>query len=148
MCSVTTRKNSSPISYEHSPSPARRASLGKRTSQCPRAAPSGKEGGYSIQSIQGVAGIHNEVSTAAGTAKQQGETRTGPGSVVVARVARSHNALKRGRAQDMGGGVQSQRPRKLVRASARKSSLSISAQPLELVVISDPEPEAEDHDDP
>jgi hypothetical protein len=40
--------------------------------------------------------------------------------------------------------VQSQRPRKLVRASAGKSSLSISAQPLEFVVISDSEPEPED----
>ncbi|PVH67436.1 hypothetical protein DL98DRAFT_523340 [Cadophora sp. DSE1049] len=84
-----------------------------------RAAPSAKEGGYSIQSIQGVA----------------------------ARVARSRNASKRGLAQDTRGGVQSQRPRKLVRASAAKSSPSISAQPLELVVISDSEPEFEDNGD-
>ena len=50
-------------------------------------------------------------------------------------------------AQDMGGGVQSQRPRKLARASAGKSSLSISAQALELIVISDSEPESEDNND-
>jgi hypothetical protein len=31
-----------------------------------------KEGGYSIQSIQGVAGIHDEVLKAAGIAKKQG----------------------------------------------------------------------------
>jgi hypothetical protein len=37
-----------------------------------RAAPSAKEGGYSIQSIQGVVGIHDEVPTAAGTAKETG----------------------------------------------------------------------------
>jgi hypothetical protein len=112
-----------------------------------RAAPSAKEGSYSIQSIQDVAGIHDEVPTAAGTAKKQGQTLTGSGSRVAARVARSRNASKRGLAQDTRGGVQSQRPRKLVRASAGKSSLSISAQPLELVVISDSEPEPEDDDD-
>ena len=43
--------------------------------------------------------------------------------------------------------MQSQRPRKLVPASAGKLSLSISAQPLELVVISDSEVEPEDNDD-
>jgi hypothetical protein len=43
--------------------------------------------------------------------------------------------------------VQSQRPRKLARASVGKSSLSISAQPLELVVISDSKLEPEDNDD-
>ncbi|KAH9203979.1 hypothetical protein DL95DRAFT_398890 [Leptodontidium sp. 2 PMI_412] len=112
-----------------------------------RAAPSAKEGGYSIQSIQGVAGIHDEVPTAAGTAKKLGQTMTGSGSPVVARVARSRNASKRGLAQDTRAEVQSQRPRKLVRPSAGKSSLSISAQPLELVVISDSEPEFEDNGD-
>ena len=112
-----------------------------------RAAPSAKESSYSIQSIKGVAGIHDEVPTAAGTAKKQGQTMTGSGSRVVARVARSRNALKRGLAQDMRDGVQSQHPRKRVRASAGKSSLSISAQPLELVVISDSEPEFEDNGD-
>ena len=109
------------------------------------AIPSGKEGGHSIQSIQGVAGVQDEVSTA-GTAGKQGQReclRTGS----AAHVPRSRNVLKRTRAQDMGGGVQSQRPRKLVRASAGKPSLSISAQPLELVVISDSEPEPEDDDD-
>ncbi len=114
-----------------------------------RAAPSGKEGG-SIQSIQGVAGIQDEVSTAAGTAGKQGQrgcSRTGSGPQVAAHVARSRNLLKRTRAQDMGGGVQSQRPRKLARASAGKSSLSISAQALELVVISDSEPESEDNNE-
>lgn len=44
--------------------------------------------------------------------------------------------------------MQSQRSRKLVRASAGKASLSIYTQPLELVVTSDSEPEAEDNDDP
>ncbi|KAH7379008.1 hypothetical protein BKA64DRAFT_687098 [Cadophora sp. MPI-SDFR-AT-0126] len=112
-----------------------------------RAAPSAKEGGYSIQSIQGVADIYDEVSTAAGTAKNQGQTMTGSGSRVVARVARSRNAPKRGLAQDTRGGVQSQRPRKLVRGSAGQSSLSISAQPPQLVVISDSEPEFEDTGD-
>jgi hypothetical protein len=111
-----------------------------------RAAPSAKESSYSIQSIKGVAGIH-EVPTAARTAKKHGQTMTGSGSRVVARVARSRNALKRGLAQDMRDGVQSQHSRKLVRASAGKSSLSISAQPLELVVISDSEPEFEDNGD-
>jgi hypothetical protein len=57
------------------------------------------------------------------------------------RVLTGHDAI------DTGGGVQSQRPRKLVRASAGKPSLSISTQPLELVVISDSEPEPEDNDD-
>lgn len=110
------------------------------------AAPSGKEGGYSIKSIQGVAGVQDEVSTAAGTAGKRGQREClTAGSA--AHVPRSRNVLKRTRAQDMGGGVQSQRPRKLVRASAGKSSLSISAQPLELVVISDSEPEPEDDDD-
>jgi hypothetical protein len=107
------------------------------------AAPSGKEGGYSIQSIQGVAGVQDGVSIVAGTAGKQGQReclRTGS----AAHIPRSRNVLKRMRAQDMGGGVQSQRPRKLVRASAGKSSLSISAQPLEFVVISDSEPEPED----
>ena len=37
-------------------------------------------------------------------------------------------------------------PRKLVRASAGKSSLSISALLLELIVISDWEPQLEDND--
>jgi hypothetical protein len=114
-----------------------------------RPAPSGKGGGYSIQSIQGVTGLQDEVSTAAGTAGKQGQrecSRTGSGPRVAAHVARPRSVLKRTRAQDMGGGVQSQRPRKLVRASAGKSSLSIS-QPLELVVISDSEPEPEDDDD-
>lgn len=41
-----------------------------------RAAPSAKESSYSIQSIKGVAGIHDEVPTAAGTAKKQGQTMT------------------------------------------------------------------------
>jgi hypothetical protein len=111
-----------------------------------RAAPSGNEGGYSIQSIQGVAGMQDEVSTAARTARSQGQrecSRTGS----AAHVPRSRNVLKRTRAQDMGGGVQSQRPRKRVRTSAGKSSLSISAQPLELIVISGSEPEPEDDDD-
>jgi hypothetical protein len=115
-----------------------------------RAAPSGKEGGYSVQIMQGVAGIQDEVSAAAGTAGKQGQrecSRTGSGPQVAAHVAKSRNALKRTRAQDMGGGVQSQCPRKLVRASAGKSSLSISAQPLALVVISDSEPEPEGNDD-
>ncbi|RDL36305.1 uncharacterized protein BP5553_05657 [Venustampulla echinocandica] len=84
-----------------------------------RATPSAKEGGYSIQSILGVAGIHDEVPTAAGTAKKQGQM-TGSGSQVVVRVARSRNAPKRGLAQDTRGGVQSQRPRKSVRAPAGK----------------------------
>jgi hypothetical protein len=92
--------------------------------------------------------VQDGVSTAAGTAGKQGQReclRTGSGSG--AHVPRSRNVLKRTRAQDIGRGVQSQRPRKLVRASAGKSSLSISAQPLELVVISDSEPEPEDDDD-
>ena len=42
--------------------------------------------------------------------------------------------------------MQSQRLRKLVRTSAGKSSPSISGQPLEVVVLSDSEPESE-HDD-
>ncbi|KAF8851600.1 hypothetical protein BDZ45DRAFT_766228 [Acephala macrosclerotiorum] len=74
-----------------------------------RAAPSGKEGGRSIQSIQGVAGMQDEVSTAAGSAGKQGQrgcSRTGSGPRVAAHVARSRNVLKRTRAQDMGGGVQ------------------------------------------
>ncbi|CZR66028.1 uncharacterized protein PAC_15928 [Phialocephala subalpina] len=115
-----------------------------------RAAPSGKEGGCSIQSMQGVAGMQDEVSTAAGSAGKQGQrgcSRTGSGPRVAAHIARPRNVLKRTRAQDMGGGVQSQRPRKLVRASAGKSSLSISTQPLELVVISDSESEPEDDND-
>jgi hypothetical protein len=90
--------------------------------------------------------MQDEVSIAVGTARKQGQkecSRTGS----AARVPRSRNILKRTRTQDMGGGVQSQRPRKLVRASARKSSLSIFAQPLELVVISDSEPEPKDDDD-
>jgi hypothetical protein len=114
-----------------------------------RAAPSGKEGG-SIQSIQGVAGIQDEVSAAAGTAGKQGQrgcSRTGSGPQVAAHVAKPRNFLKRTRAQDMGGGVQSQRCRKLARVSAGKSSLSISAQALELVVISDSEPESEDNNE-
>jgi hypothetical protein len=111
-----------------------------------RAAPSGKEGGYSIQSIQGIAGIQDEVSTAARKQGQRECSRTGSGPRVAAHVARPRNVLKRTRAQDMGGAVQSQHPRKLVRASAGKSSLSISAQPLELVVISDSEPEPEAND--
>ena len=113
-------------------------------------ASSGKEGGYSIQSIQGVAGIQNEVSTAVRTTGKQGQReylRTGSRPRVAAHVAGSRSSSKRTRAQDIGGGVQSQRPRKPVRASARKSSLSISAQPLELIVISDSEPELEDNDD-
>jgi hypothetical protein len=145
-----SRKISNPKSYEHSPSPARRTSLGKRTSQCPKGC-SFREGTWlSIQSIQGVAGIQDEVSTAAGTAGKQGQrerSRTGSGPRVAAHVARSRNLLKRKRAWDMGGGVQNQRPRKLVRASAEKSSLSISAQPLDLVAISDSELEPENNDD-
>jgi len=90
--------------------------------------------------------MQDEVSTTAETAEKQGQrecSRTGSGP----RAAGSRNILKRTRVQDMGGGVQSQRPRKLARASAGKSSLSISAQPLELVVISDSEPEPKDNDD-
>jgi hypothetical protein len=115
-----------------------------------RAAPSGKERGFSIQRIQRVTVVQDEASTAAGTARKQrqGEfSGTGSGPRVAARVARPPNVLKRGRAQDLGGEVQSQRPRKLVRASAGKLSLSIPAQPLELVVISDSEPEPEGNDD-
>jgi hypothetical protein len=141
-----SRKISNPKSYEHSPSPARRTSLGKRTSQCPKGC-SFREGTWlSIQSIQGVAGIQDEVSTAAGTAGKQGQReclRTGSAT----HIPRSRNVLKRTRAQDMGGGVQSQRPRKLVRVSPGKSSLSISAQPLDLVAISDSELEPENNDD-
>jgi hypothetical protein len=59
------------FSYEHSPSPARRASLDNAHLNAQRAAPSGEERGYSIQSIQGVAGIQDEVSAAAGTAEKQ-----------------------------------------------------------------------------
>ncbi|KAG9242066.1 hypothetical protein BJ878DRAFT_517375 [Calycina marina] len=90
-----------------------------------RAAPSAKEGGYSIQSIQGIAGINDEVPTAVGTAQKQGQTMTASGSRVVARIVRSRTASKRGLAQDTR--VQSQRPRKLAQASAGESSLSISA---------------------
>ncbi|CZR68384.1 uncharacterized protein PAC_18283 [Phialocephala subalpina] len=99
-----------------------------------------------VLSIQGVAGMQDEASAAAGTAGKQGQrecSRTVSGPWVAAHVARSRNVLKRTRAQDMGGGVQSQRPRKLARASAGKSSLPTSAQPSELVVISDSEPEPE-----
>jgi hypothetical protein len=53
----------------------------------------------------------------------------------------------RTRPQDVRGGVQSRRPRKLVRTSARKSSLPISSQSLEVVVISDSELESEDDHD-
>ena len=109
-----------------------------------------KEGGYSIQNIQGVAGIQHEVSAAAGTAGKQGQrecSRTGSGPQVAAHVARPRNALKRMRLPDTGGGVQSQRPRKLARAPAGKSSPSISAQPLAIVIISDSEPEPEGNDD-
>ena len=73
-----------------------------------------------------MAGIQDGVLIATGTTGKQGQReylRTGS----VAHIPRSRNVLKRTRAQDMGGGVQSQRPRKLVRVSARKSSLSISA---------------------
>ena len=112
-----------------------------------KAAPSAKEGGDSHQSIQGVASIHDEVPAPAGPAKKRGQTTTGSGSRVVACVAKSRNASKRGLAQDTRGGVQKRRPRKLFRASTGKSSLSISAQPLQLVVISDTEPELEDDSD-
>lgn len=114
-----------------------------------KVAPSAKEGGYSIQNIQGVAGIQDEVSAAAGTAGKQGQrkcSRTVSGPQVAAHVAWSRHPLKRTQAQDMGGGVQSQRPRKLARAPAGKSSLSISAQPLAIVIISDSEPEPEGND--
>ena len=114
-----------------------------------KVAPSAKEGGYSIQNIQGVAGIQDEVSAAAGTAGKQGQRkcpRTVSGPQVAAHVAWSRHPLKRTQAQDMGGGVQSQRPRKLARAPAGKSSLSISAQPLAIVIISDSEPEPEGND--
>ena len=110
-----------------------------------KAAPSAKEAGDSHQSIQGVASIPDEVPAAAGPAKKRGQTMTGSGSRVVACVAKSRNASKRGLAQDTRGGVQNQRPRKLFRASTGKSSLSISAQPLQVVVISDTEPELEDN---
>jgi hypothetical protein len=50
-------------------------------------------------------GIHNEVQTAAGTAKKLGQTITGSGLRVVACVIRSYNALKRGLAQDTRDGV-------------------------------------------
>jgi hypothetical protein len=46
------------------------------------------------------------------------------------------------------GGVQSRRYRKLIRTLAGKSSLSTSTQALEVVVISDSEPESEDDDKP
>ena len=72
---------------------------------------------------------------------------TGSGSRVVARIARSRNASKRGLARDTRGGVQSQRPRKLVRASAGSSSLTVSAQAPKLIVISDSEPEFADNGD-
>ncbi|KIN03078.1 hypothetical protein OIDMADRAFT_27538 [Oidiodendron maius Zn] len=114
-----------------------------------KVAPSAKEGDYSIQNMQGVAGIQEEASSAAGTAGKQGQrecSRTRSGPQVAAHVAWSRHALKRTQAQDMGGGVQSQRPRKLARAPARKSSLSISAQPLAIVIISDSEPEPEGND--
>jgi hypothetical protein len=65
-----------------------------------RAAPFGKGGGYSIQSIQGVTGIQDKVSIAAGTAGKQGQrecSRTGSGPRVAAHVARSRNVLKRTR---------------------------------------------------
>jgi hypothetical protein len=90
------------------------------------ATPSGKEGSYSIQSIQGITGVQDGVSTAARTTRKQGQ-REYLRIRSAAHIPRSRNILKRTRAQDMRVGVQSQRPRKLVRASARKSSLSISA---------------------
>lgn len=94
--------------------------------------------------------MQNGVPTAAGTAGKQGQreclrTRSGPRAA--AHIARSRNVLKRTRAQDIRGKVRGQRSRKLVRASIGKSSVSISAQPLELVVISDSEPEPEGDDD-
>jgi hypothetical protein len=116
-----------------------------------RAAPFEKADGYSIRSIQGDASVQNWVSTATRTAEKQGErecSKTRSGARVAAHVARSGSVLKRTRAQDVRGGVQSRRHRKLVRTSAGKSSPSTSTQALEVVVISDSEPESEDDDKP
>jgi hypothetical protein len=114
------------------------------------AAPSEKAGGYSIRGIQGVAGMQDGASTAARTAGKHGErecSKTRSGARVAAHVASFSSTLKRTRAQEVRGGVQSRRPRKLVQTSAGKSSPSISAQPLEVVVISDSDLESEDGED-
>ena len=111
-------------------------------------ASSEKAGG--IRSIQGATGFQDRVSTAARAAGKQGKrehSKTGSVARVAAPVGKSSSVLKRTRTQDVGGGVQSRRPRKLVRTSAGKSSPSISSQPLEVVVITDSEPESEDDDD-
>ena len=70
-----------------------------------RAAPSMKEGSYSIQNIQGITGIYNKIPTAARTTKKQGQIITGSESQVIAHVIRSHNVSKRGLAQDIRGRV-------------------------------------------
>lgn len=98
----------------------------------------------------GVMSIQDGVPTAARTAGKQGErecSKTGSEARVATHVGRSSSALKRTRPQDVRGGVQSRRPRKLVRTSAGKSSPPISGQCLEVVVISDSELESEDDDD-
>jgi hypothetical protein len=92
-------------------------------------------------------GIQDGVPTAARAAGKQEErecSKTGSEARVATHVGRPSSVLKRTRAQDERGGVQSRRPRKLVRTSAGKSSPSISGQPVEIVVISDSELESED----
>ena len=144
---VPNRTNTAQVQRDESLS----ANAHLNTPDTQRAAPSEKADDYRIRSIQGDASVQNWVSTAARTAGKQGErecSKTGSGARVAAHVARSGSVLKRTGAQNVRSRVQSQRPRKLVRTSARSSSLSISTQALEVVVISDSEPESEDDDKP
>jgi hypothetical protein len=89
------------------------------------------------------------MSTATGNIRNQGlrqcsRVRSGPR--VTAHVTKSSNVLKRTRPelmQDVRGRVQSRHPRKPVPTSAGKPSSSTPAQPPEVVVIDDSEPEPE-----